>query len=69
MFLHLSVILFMGGWSLSSRGICPGHISVRGGISVTETPRYSGRPGGTHPTGVHSRLSYFRDSRVVYFNV
>ena len=40
-------------------GLCPAEVSVQGGISVTETPRHSGRPGATHPTGVHSHLSYF----------
>ena len=29
-------------------GLCPG------GFSVTETSHYSGRVGGTHPTGMHS---------------
>ena len=69
MFLHLSVILFMGGI------LCPGGVSVwqvsvrvegeslsKGwslsrGVSVMETPPYSGRAGGTHPTGMHSCLS------------
>ena len=56
MFLHLSVILFMGGSLSRGGGLCRGvsvqGVSVQGGLS--------GRPpiwlhaGGTHPTGMHS---------------
>ena len=66
MFLHLSVILFTGGVSTSGCGGClplvPGGLPLGlGGY----TPRADTPPveitieaGGTHPTGMHSCLSY-----------
>ena len=54
MFLHLSVILFTG------RGLCPGGLCPGGSLSrgslLQRPPRYGGRVGGTHPTGMHSYL-------------
>ena len=62
MFLHLCVILFTGG-SLSRvrslpRGcICPGGVSVRGEVSVRETPIQL-YMGSTHPIGMHFWFSF-----------
>ena len=49
MFLHLSVILFTGGVSLSMKG----GVSVQGGLCQADHPIWL-RAGGTHLTGMHS---------------
>ena len=69
MFLHLSVILFMGGGSLSVPGVSvQGRVSLSRGVSVQGglcpgrgslsggglCPGGVCQRGGTHPTGMHS---------------
>ena len=53
MYLHMSVILFTGGESLSrGRGVSRG-ISIQWGLC------HGGRAGGTHPAGMHSCFGNF----------
>ena len=48
MFLHLSVILFMGGGVSVQWGLCPGGVSVRGGSLLGRPPPLSGKERVVH---------------------
>ena len=61
MFLHLSAILFSGGWLPSmhhgshDQGVCLGGVYIDGvGTPLSSTTGYVQQAGSTHPTGMHS---------------